>query len=974
MSAMSSGPSTSTAGGAVVPRDEGPVKRITYPVTSKAQDILNTLNGHRKDGTFCDIQLKVSESKTVFAHKAILAQSSPFFEGMFLGAFIEATSDVVDVSHLADSTDVIENVINSFYGQSFEVNDTNVYEIINIANMLFLDDMKFQCTRVLEGVISIHNITAMLTMAINFDMRALTAKLRPIIESRFHDHIMFQEDITELNNLGFEQLLPIIKSEYISRKADYIKFILKWFMKSESDDRAKLLIKAVRMIKFRMNRRSFVDCNETIEEVLNEIDSVNFDVNDQLKSEVRQTFSGLIPSEYMKNGTPPPAQSSDMQDEDLDDSELEDEPVKVRNEFDYVWPVYGPRTRKEGYSLEEQEMYNQHHEEMVEREQHRIWAAKYPMELTRRDPDPERPKKIKRQPHPKPHKTRNFRVKPEIEIKEEARLIRSLVVLAPTSVGGVISNDTVDITAFIPRKRGWYKIGTLNLNSLTRAFPNPNRTTGSRPRPGASGRRRDKEDRDRYPFDDGDELPDSDDDEEEFIRMSMMMGRHDIPEMMMMMRHAPSSRRHRLLEEAARGRMPSFMMRKMMGMGMDEDLPHMHLREMMRMAPHMLDPRRQNGRDNSVPSLRDDNKWKMLYFRHKLYFTHDQVCASVFCYDIDNRNWSRSNMSLDVANPESTHRLKEEIADGIELALMGRTVYAAVRIVIMDNEREYRHGRYDEEEEDPTRSCNVLHKLYKMSGEGSGASWTYVMSTSSHYTSIPKDKIKKKDDKDKLDRDRRREYEMMAMMARIPQPLRPGCFKTTLYVENDETLYILTSHKSEKNDEKVARFRMNTCDVVYLDLKECFDGHAQSYNNYVGKLTPVESDGLVYMLNDWLEHNIRIDLDIPIDQYGDRMKDNGRGCQGEVSDFDEALKRYPRVPCLAVGDGKSMWVLDGQDNNTSSLLEVTVNAFRLVGQHEKEFTQHTPPPYRAFTIACGAGIDKAIVRTLTPSLKYQHGE
>lgn len=77
-------------------------------------DLLKNLSEQYTAGLFCDVQLKLSDCHVIKAHRNILSASSPYFYAMFTGGLKEASSDFVNLQHIA-SESIIEKLINFIY-------------------------------------------------------------------------------------------------------------------------------------------------------------------------------------------------------------------------------------------------------------------------------------------------------------------------------------------------------------------------------------------------------------------------------------------------------------------------------------------------------------------------------------------------------------------------------------------------------------------------------------------------------------------------------------------------------------------------------------------------------------------------------------------------------------------------------------------------------------------------------------------
>lgn len=958
------------------------LKKTQYPPAGQSEVILQKLHAQRQDGEFCDIQLKLSETKTVYAHKSILATSSPYFEGMFSSGFAEMISGVVDLSPITNREDIIENVINTFYGRPFEINEGNVSETINIATMFLLDDLKEECAKILNVVVNIQNATELLQLSISFDLKDLQTKVIPVVKARFHDYIMFQENICDFSVEGFDMLQNIIDTGYVVWKARYVEFILKWFSTLETDERAGMLKKAISGIKFKITKRAYEDFKERLEDLINHLDDVNFDVSEKIRRQLKEVLPKLKPVDGVRNLQPGSKSAQNDSDSDLDE-----EPKRpLFSTFGADFDIYGPPTKKRGFTKEEEKIWKKAHEDMADRDQHRIWAKQWPLDITGKlgtRNDPNRPKVIKREIQPEILKSRKFRVKNDAELAEEANLIDGVILIAPSkdfsvrsTVDGV-KDDSLDICVYIPRRRAWYKIESLSASSIQKKFnrnyaQQDSKESFRRSRPTGSN---DNSDSDR------------DDDDEDAYRLAAMMDMYDHdfpPEIMMMMRDMPRSRRHRLMEEIAHGRIPPPMLRRMLERDMEEDDMRAHeymmMREMSRMhRRHLMGPMAMfmdmggRRREIDVRPL-TDQKWKVVYLKHRLYFYHQDEREHVFCYDLETKNWFKSKISDSQHIRDKDKQGYAGSVDGLELIVMGQTLHAVLRIVMVEISPKGPWGKTKEQliEESTRQEVYLKYTVYKMNGELDKATWEMVMESEGRDEQIPLDKHLRIDpEKDKYGgHPFYGEYGLEAVVR------QPDALKTVLFAADEERLVIITFvRKFHYRDESIHGYNLSGVDVLYLDLKEM--EHLWDSNYYqlsLGPLTALYGDYIAAMVDDELHPVAIIDLGRPGQNH--RISNRGSTEPDKNKEFLEAQDLHPRRPNIMVGapDGKNIWIFRGQNNDVSETVEVYATMCFELRKCEVKTENHPPPPFKYFTFGTTAKISKARVKTLIVPTRYLHAD
>jgi actin-binding protein IPP len=77
-------------------------------------ELLRNLQRQYAASMFCDVRLQLAETCIVKAHRNVLSASSSYFCAMFSGGLKEATSETVNLQHIAAS-DILENLISFIY-------------------------------------------------------------------------------------------------------------------------------------------------------------------------------------------------------------------------------------------------------------------------------------------------------------------------------------------------------------------------------------------------------------------------------------------------------------------------------------------------------------------------------------------------------------------------------------------------------------------------------------------------------------------------------------------------------------------------------------------------------------------------------------------------------------------------------------------------------------------------------------------
>jgi N-acetylneuraminic acid mutarotase len=110
---------------------------------SSSVEVLSVLRDFRRTKKFCDITLKCGE-RNFYAHCCILAAVSPFYLAMFRSGMSEVNCEfkTVDLAFLSVSPSAVSVALDYIYGEVIEINVENVFELLVIADYMFLNELK----------------------------------------------------------------------------------------------------------------------------------------------------------------------------------------------------------------------------------------------------------------------------------------------------------------------------------------------------------------------------------------------------------------------------------------------------------------------------------------------------------------------------------------------------------------------------------------------------------------------------------------------------------------------------------------------------------------------------------------------------------------------------------------------------------------------------------------------------------------
>lgn len=193
--------------------------------------IIRPLLRQRQTGELCDITLIINGKKFT-AHRAILALWSPYFLSMFTCEMREKTLDEIDLTEslVLEEDDVFCIVLDYMYTGSLTICVENVEDILRISDFLILDDVKEYCRQFYLdlGNLDLGNCLRVRFLSETHNLPDVCNACQKMIESRFHDYLIYHRDIIELPPQSFFQILEDPRNVVHSNYSDLKKLVQRW--------------------------------------------------------------------------------------------------------------------------------------------------------------------------------------------------------------------------------------------------------------------------------------------------------------------------------------------------------------------------------------------------------------------------------------------------------------------------------------------------------------------------------------------------------------------------------------------------------------------------------------------------------------------------------------------------------------------------------------------------------------------------
>lgn len=187
------------------------VKADKKHFSKNVQDyIIKPLVKQRETGELCDVEINLN-GRLYYAHRAILSLWSPYFLSMFTCDMKEKLTNVLDLTQslMIENDDVFDKILNYMYTGVIQLTNLNVEDIVRVSDFLLMDDVKEYCSQFyLElGNLDLTNCLRLKYLTENHNLPVVASACQSMIESRFHDHLIHQDEIIELPSVCLFRLL-----------------------------------------------------------------------------------------------------------------------------------------------------------------------------------------------------------------------------------------------------------------------------------------------------------------------------------------------------------------------------------------------------------------------------------------------------------------------------------------------------------------------------------------------------------------------------------------------------------------------------------------------------------------------------------------------------------------------------------------------------------------------------------------------
>ena len=196
-------------------------------------NLLQYARKNRDEGFFNDLTVTAG-NENIPANRMVLASNSKYFEKMFKTNMKERYSNTVEVQGAEGKA--VKSIIDYFYTESIEINDTNVTNLLAAADYLQIDDAKGFCFDFLQSVLSPENSIFVLNTANLYGNEVLADQASQFICSSLKA-VSQTNDFKSLPKIELSSCLSQLKKK--QAKATFIYTALISWIKHDKDARQK---------------------------------------------------------------------------------------------------------------------------------------------------------------------------------------------------------------------------------------------------------------------------------------------------------------------------------------------------------------------------------------------------------------------------------------------------------------------------------------------------------------------------------------------------------------------------------------------------------------------------------------------------------------------------------------------------------------------------------------------------------------
>ena len=200
------------------------------------EDVIEELRDQRKDGTMCDANVTVGETK-IQAHKCVLVACSNFFKSVYNGT--SKKEDIaVDLSEVTKNIKIVDAVVDFMYSGLIDIDYENIETVLKLSSYLVITPLRDLCvefiTTNLTMIFDLDTCLKYYLISVDFMIPKLEKIFHQTIRPRFHDCIIFKPSSLKISPKHLHLLLKVCNIFEHCSNVDIISFLIEWIKDGET--------------------------------------------------------------------------------------------------------------------------------------------------------------------------------------------------------------------------------------------------------------------------------------------------------------------------------------------------------------------------------------------------------------------------------------------------------------------------------------------------------------------------------------------------------------------------------------------------------------------------------------------------------------------------------------------------------------------------------------------------------------------
>ena len=200
------------------------LSQVYVPVANYCVQMMNALNEFRKHNILCEVVIVVN-GKQFYAHRNVLAASSPYFRAMFSCNMREQLENKPVILENI-TAEIMEELLNFIYTGSIKITPFNVKDFVSASNYLLMTSLKETCVSFMKAMLNPSNCLGIEAAAFTFDCTALRSTANQYI----YDNFVAVSQTDEFKSLSAERLGEYLSSDDIrvEREEQVFECLMQW--------------------------------------------------------------------------------------------------------------------------------------------------------------------------------------------------------------------------------------------------------------------------------------------------------------------------------------------------------------------------------------------------------------------------------------------------------------------------------------------------------------------------------------------------------------------------------------------------------------------------------------------------------------------------------------------------------------------------------------------------------------------------